>query len=337
VSVARAKSALRRAAALRELNASPLWRRVPVGRLGKAPVAVVFGNCQAEALRRILLTHPDLAAGHHLLRVPAVHEISPRELGLLQRVLPRTQVLITQEVKTDYRDLPLGTDQLVGLLPAAATVIRWPVAYFEGMFPFHVYVNRDGGAVSPPAPITDYHDLRILYAAGQGWDVATTVRWLEDLQLDPDWVRDNADASLRELATREERLQVRISDWIRDPANLTRAFHTINHPSNALVVEMARQVLDHLGYPDADRVLAGRQTYLEHLLPPREPQILRALGTEPDPSEPVDWRTSGGTFTVADVVTAHLGLYAADPQLLAAGLRKHEKRLARLSPMFAPA
>jgi hypothetical protein len=335
MALARVVQPLRRIAALRDLNTSPVWRRVPVGRLGKAPIAVVIGNCQAEAVRRILLTHDRFAAEYHLLRVPAVHEVEPRELALIQRLLPRTQVLITQEVRTGYRDMALGTSQLTSLLPPGATVIRWPVAFFEGVFPFHVYVNRDGGDVSPSAPITDYHDLRILYAAGQGWDVPTTVRWLAELELDPSWIRDNAEASLAELARREATMEVQLADVIRRPDRLTRSFHTINHPTNDLVVEIARQALDHLGYADADRVLTARQTYLDHLLPPREPQILRALGEQPDPAEPVDWRTVRGTFTVPDVVTAHLAMYAADPQLLAAGLRKHERRLERLSPMFA--
>ena len=299
---------LRRTAALRELNTSPGWRRVPVHRLGRAPIALVYGNCQAEAVRRILLTHPGFSSDFHLLRVPAVHEITGREIGLIHRLLPRVQVLIAQPVKAGYRDLPLGTDQIADRIAPDARVIRYPVAFFEGVFPFHVYVNADDGPIAASAPITDYHDLRILHAAGQGWDATTTTRWLSELRLDPDWLRRNAEASLAELDRRETRLTVRLSGTIRRPENLTSSFHTINHPANRLVTEVARQVLAHLGYPDAARVTDSRQTYLDHLKPPRELQILRALGTEPDPDEPQTWRTSSGTFSMADVVRAHLSL-----------------------------
>lgn len=326
---------MRRAVALRELNASPGWRRMPAGRIGRAPIALVYGNCQAEALRRILLSHPGMARTFHLLRVPAVHEITRRELALIQRLLPRVEVLIAQPVKSDYRDMPLGTEQVVDRIARGATVVRYPVAFFEGVFPFHVYVNRDAGPIASSAPITDYHDLRILHAAGQGWDAATTTAWLAGLRLDPGWIRRNAEASLAELGRREAELTVRLSAAIQRPENLTTSFHTINHPTNTLVTQLAQQVLAHLGYGDAERVRQSRQTYLDHLKAPREPQILRALGTEPDPAEPQTWCTSAGTYSMADVVEAHLGLYAADPQLLAAGLAKHRDRLAALTSVLA--
>ncbi len=324
-------STLRKTAALRELNTSPAWRHVGVGRLGRAPIALVYGNCQAEAVRRILLTHPGMAGTFHLLRVPAVHEMTRRDLGLVERLLPRVQVLIAQEVKPDYRGMRLGTEQLADRIAADAVVIRYPVAFFEGVFPFHVYVNRDASPIATSAPLTDYHDLRILHAAGLGWDAPTTQRWLARTQLDPAWIRKNAEDSLAELRRRESQLQVRLADDISRPENLGSSFHTINHPTNALVTRVARQVLAHLGYGDADRVLTSRQTYLDHLKAPREPQILRALGTEPAPDEPQTWRTAAGTYSTADVVRAHLACYDADPQLLAAGLAKHRKRLDALT------
>lgn len=97
----------------------------------------------------------------------------------------------------------LGTEQLLDLLPGSATVMRYPVAYFEGAFPFHVYVSRGDNPLAASAPITDYHDLRTLYAASRGWDLDTMLRRLDELQLDPRWVRDNAERSLKELSSRE--------------------------------------------------------------------------------------------------------------------------------------
>src|SRR5690348_9219282 len=80
-------STLRRTVALRDLNLSPAWRRVPVRGSGSKPIAIVYGNCQADALRRTLLTHPGMASTYHLLRLPAVHEITDRELDLIEKVL----------------------------------------------------------------------------------------------------------------------------------------------------------------------------------------------------------------------------------------------------------
>jgi hypothetical protein len=296
------------------------------------PIALVYGNCQAEAVRRILASHPAFGRQYRLLRVPAVHEITPRELTLIENRLPEVEVLISQEIKPGYRGLSLGTEQLVGRLPSTAMVLRYPVAYFEGVFPFHVYVNRGDNPLAASAPITDYHDLRTLYAASQGWDVATTLRRLDELQLDPNWVRDNAERSLNELSSREAAFTAQLTPVIRK--HPTSSFKTINHPANGLVAELARQLLAHLGHQDADLVLDSRQNYLDHLTAPLEPQIVRALGGEPGADRHGEWVTSAGTFSRAEVVTAHLASYVSDPGLLADGLRKHAERLDTLETMW---
>jgi hypothetical protein len=141
-------------------------------------------------------------------------------------------------------------------------------------------------------------------------------------------VRDNAERSLAKLAGREAGFTATLVPLIRQ--HLTSSFKTVNHPANRLVTEVARQLLSHLGYPDAGRVLESYQAYLDHMQAPREPQIVRALGGEPDANERGDWVTSAGTFGRTEVVTAHLALYSADPELLADGLRKHAARLPTL-------
>lgn len=301
-------------------------------RRDQRPTALVYGNCQAEALRRILVTHPAFTETFQVLRVPAVHEITPHELALIESRLPEVEVLISQEIKPGYRGLALGTEQLIDKLPSSARVLRYPVAYFEGTFPFHVYVNRGREPISTSAPITDYHDLRTLYAAGQGWDVETTIRRMDELVLDPNWIRDNAERSLRELTSRETQLNAQLTSVIR--RHPTSSFKTINHPVNGLITEVARQLLHGLGYQDAERVLTSRQIYLDHMTAPLEPQIVRALGGEPSADDRGLWTTSAGVFNRFEVVSAHLGFYAADPALLADGLRKHSERLRILGLMW---
>jgi hypothetical protein len=293
------------------------------------PIALVYGNCQAEALRRILATHPAFADQYRLLRIPAVHEITPRELTLIESRLPAVELLISQEVQPGYRGMRLGTEQLSDRLRKSARVLRYPVAYFEGAFPFQVYLHRGQSPLATPAPITDYHDLRTLYAASQGWDATTTLRRLAEFEIDPTWVRDNAERSLTELASRERGLSAQLSAVIR--RHPTSSFTTINHPTNRLVTEVARQLLTQLGYLDADLVLHSDQIYLDRLRAPLEPQIVRALGGVPGADDRGEWVTPAGRFTRREVVTAHLAGYAADPGLLADGLARHSERLRDLA------
>jgi hypothetical protein len=296
------------------------------------PVALVYGTCQAEALRRILLTHPAFAERYHLPRIPEVQGITPHVLALIESRLPEVEVLIAQEIEPGYRGMRLGTEQLVAQLPGSATVMRFPSPYFEGTFPFMVYIDGDVPRGAAFYPLTNSHDLRTLYAAGRGWDLGTTLRRLDQLQLDPTWVRDNAERSLKELSSREAACTAQVADFIRQ--HPTSSFLTVNHPANGLVTEMARQLLTHLGYQDADLVRGSRQTYLDCVTMPLEPQIVRALGGEPGADTQGELITSAGTFSRAEVISAYLALYADNPGLLAGGLRQHAERLRILESMW---
>lgn len=299
-----------------------------VRRSARRPTAIVYGNCQAEALRRILVTHEGFAQTYDVVRVPAVHEITAPQLSRLERLLRRADLLITQDIKTGYRGLALGTSEIIASLPADAVVLRYPVAFFEGLFPFQIYIQRGLDPIASPAPITDYHDLRHLYAARRGWTAEVAARWLDQLSIPPSWVSENAGRSVAELEAREADLDAKISGAVRSAPTTT--FHTINHPTNELVVHVAGQLLAQLGHADSDSVLASHQTYLDTLKAPLEPQVVQALGGRDDGHLRQDWVTPRGTFDRRAVLSAHLDAFARDPQLLADGVAKHAERLAWL-------
>jgi len=302
--------------------------------LTRRPIALVYGNCQAEALRQILLTHPAFAQRYHLPRIPRVNDITPHVLARIQSRLSEVEVLIAEEIEPGHRGMDLGTEQLVARLPGSATVLRYPVAHFEGAFPFQVYVDRgDQPRLAVSAPMTDYHDLRTLYAASRGWNLGTTLRRLDELRLDPQWVRDNAERSLKQLSRQEAAGTAQLTTFIR--RHPTTSFLTINHPANGLVSEVARQLLTQLGHRDADLVLGSRQTYFDGLVTPLEPQIVRALGGGPGADPHGEWVVWSRTYSRAEVIGAYLTLYADNPGLVTLGQRQHAERLSTLESMWS--
>src|SRR5699024_7344007 len=96
--------------------------------------------------------------------VRPVYEMTADDLPGLEADLARTDVLIVQPVRDDYRDLPLGHRQLAARLPASATVVLTPVLRYAGLHPYQVLVRppHDRSLVPPIAP---YHDLRAIVAA----------------------------------------------------------------------------------------------------------------------------------------------------------------------------
>lgn len=291
------------------LEAAP---RTPVD---DRPLLLVWGNCQAEAMR--ILLSSDAAMPFRTVRIPPVHELESADLPHVDRLVRQTSVLLTQPVREGYRDLPLGVPDLTRALPPHAVVLRWPVLRYAALHPFQVIVRHP----SDPAAVPDlvpYHDLRTIVAFERG--VRPGENW--DLPVSDAGFRDAAQASLDELRRRESRdTDIAASDLFQSAGS--RATHTINHPTNVVLTALAQRILDHLDTActvgDPGRELLGG------VRAPVERRVLRALGL-PGDARP-DWTVDGSDVSSDVVHRAHLDWYAAHPQFVDAALARHSELL----------
>ncbi|MET0699333.1 MAG: WcbI family polysaccharide biosynthesis putative acetyltransferase [Mycobacterium sp.] len=232
------------------------------------PLWLVMGNCQAEALRRTLDSVADRP--YRTVRVPPVHELTAGDLPHLAAILRQTAVLLSQPIRSDYRDLPLGTAQLAAGVPAAATVLRWPVIRYAGLYPFQVIVRRPADRSVVPLPVP-YHDLRTVAAALAGRSPQDP--W--DVEVEPAQFRAAAEASRAALADREQRdTDVAVSDVFA--AAGCDAAHAINHPGNTVFAALAGRILAELGV--SGRADLGQRPLLGSVFVPLEQRVLDALG-----------------------------------------------------------
>lgn len=279
-----------------------------------APLAMVLGNCQAEALRVSIGSVADGARpALDTVRIPPVHEMVADDLPHLHRLLEQVDVLVVQPVRDGYRDLPLGTEQVVARLRRDATAVRVPGYYFTGLHPYQVLV-RGEGIVDPP--LVPYHDIRRLAeAAGRRWSgpaPATTYRAI-------------ADDSLAELTRREEAAgALPLADVVA--AAGARAGHTVDHPGNPVLRELGVRVLDHLGLPD--RLGDPGRELLRSVRSPLAPEVVDALALDAEPTG--DWVVEGETVGDDQIGEAHRRWYAEHPEAVALAMRKHAALLDRL-------
>ena len=282
--------------------------------LPDAPIFMVHGNCQAESLR--VLLHAAGEGRWHGVRVPPVHELLAEDLPHLTRLLNRCSFVATQPVASGYRGLPLGSDEILALTPADSRAVKYPVMRWTALMPTLAIVRAQG--VTDP-PIAPYHDLRVLVAAAQG---------KSSVHLEPvsdEAVRASRDESLHQLRIRQQ------AHGTVDAASLfeaagPNAAHVINHPSNQVLMSVAREILERLGEPgevqDPGRVLLGG------IRAPIYASTLHALGYSDDDLEagPRDhWVIGGEKVSEDDVAAEHLGWYAHFPQVVAAGMKRHER------------
>ncbi|MGW9627148.1 WcbI family polysaccharide biosynthesis putative acetyltransferase [Microbacterium sp. NPDC055521] len=290
-------------------ESSVLGRRRHYGEFyGIAPLpesfGVVLGNCQAESLRLVMD-----APQRRFIRVPPVHEMTADDARRLHEVVAAAHTVITQPVRDDYHDLPLGTRQVAAA--TAARVLTVPPVRFAGLHPFQAAIRVPG--VDEDPPLVAYHDVRTL-AAAAGLPVASA--------LAPDAVRGIGRMSIDVLRERETATDIAVSDLF----DTVTAEHmrTVNHPGNAIWLPLGARVLDALGAPDGP-VDPGRPL-LDSVRAPLAPEAVEAWGLPDEPR--TEWVVEGRTVSDAAVREAHLAWYTAHPEFVAAAIE-------RLAPLLA--
>lgn len=270
------------------------------------PCLLVWGNCQAEALRVLLepLTDQQWTA----IRIPPVHELTESDLPHLARVLEQTTVLIAQPVRENYRDLPLGTAQIAERA-LSARLIRIPALFWAPLHPFQVLVR--GSAGDPPG--VPYHDLRVLTGAPL------------DHRPPAGAVRTIADDSRAELRHRQQREETLPADDLFAAAG-TAATNVINHPGNPVLIGLAGRIAEEMGLsgtlPDPGRELLGG------LRAPIPEWVVEELGL-PGPAR-AHWLIDGRRVEEAELAETQRAWYAEHPEMVEAGLHRHAETLATL-------
>lgn len=284
------------------------------GPVAGAPVAFVHGNCQAESLRLLLAASPTFP--HPTVRLPPVHELTADDLRPLHALVRRTAILITQPVRDDYRDLPLGSRQLTALLPRGARVLRFPVIRHSGLHPWSAIVRHPSDRSVVP-PVVPYHDLRTLAVAAG--------RPRPSRRASAAALRAAAADSVAELARRERlSTDVGVSDLLTPLG--AQAAHTLNHPGNPVLVALARRVQEALGVP-VDATDPGRPL-LGGIRAPLEEPVLDALGLDAAPRP--HWLVDGVPVSTAAVAEEQSRWYATHPGWVDAGVARHGRQMQRL-------
>lgn len=267
---------------------------------GLAPLptdfGVVLGNCQAESLRTVM-DAPD----RRFVRVPAVHEMTPEDAERLHEVVGAAHTVVSQPVRNDYHDLPLGTRQVAA--STSGRVLTVTPVRFGGLHPFQAAVRVPGVEENPP--IVAYHDVRTL-AAAAGIPVVSA--------LEPDAVRAIGRASVEELRRREAATDVPVSDLF-DSVTADHA-RTVNHPGNAIWLPLGARVLDVLGAPGG--VTDPGRPLLNAVRAPIAPEVVDAWSLTDEPRD--HWIIDGVEVDDAEVRAAHIDWYASHPEFVVAAV-----------------
>jgi polysaccharide biosynthesis acetyltransferase WcbI-like protein len=286
--------------------AAARWRR-PWRR--RQPRAIVFGNCQADAIAKLLAGSVAFRRRFRLLRFPAVHEIADADVPKLHAALATVDVAFLQPVEEGYRDgIGVGTTTLMAHA-RNAHVVLFPSIYWTGYMPTVTYLRPPSGLVLD-GPF-DYHDEIIMQAWADGAQVPEILALLADPDR-PSRAPEEAEAAFGRLEERNVGFGVDIVPYLRERYRAELLFYMLNHPSDTLLAYVASELAQTQGVTPRIYLRRRSASLLGHTSYPLHPTDVRALGLRfgdglQAPTAP--YRIRGRTYAPAEAIGRFLEYY----------------------------
>lgn len=212
----------------------------------------VLGNCQASPLRKILISSNNFSEKFEIIesdpKLSAVYLLASDEESQkrLFQIIENINLFIYQNNGVSYGE-KLSTDFLLKMLKPNCLKLSLPNSYYKGYNPETIYLKHNRILVNR---FCDYHDSNVIrdYLLGKSEsDVVSSILDIEYYSNDFIW--ENSKNSLSELRKREMMTDIIISDFIEENWTKIKLFHSMNHPTNFVLLEVADRILTYLGLP----------------------------------------------------------------------------------------
>jgi Polysaccharide biosynthesis enzyme WcbI len=278
--------------------------------------AIVFGNCQADAIAKLLAGSAAFRRRFRLLRFPAVHEIKGEDVPRLHAALAAVDVAFLQPVGEGYRDgIGLGTSTLMAHA-SNADVVLFPSIYWTGYMPTVTYLRPPSGLVLD-GPF-DYHDETILEAWADGARAPEILALLADPDR-PSRAPQEAEAAFERLGARADGIGVDIVPYLRARYREEPLFHMLNHPTDVLLAHIASALAQTQGVTAHIAARRRAKPLLGHTSYPLHPADVRALGLRfgeglQAPTAP--YRIRGRSYAPAEAIRRFLDYYDSHRELV---------------------
>lgn len=205
-----------------------------------------MANCQSLALADNLAKIPDFKAEFQYTKLPAVHTIDKSRDRHLLSILDDVDLLIYQPVLDENRFGDFCSHKILSRLSKHTQAVGIPSMYYTGYFPTLGVMH---GVMSA---LNGVHDYLVVASYLAGNSIQQTIKLITDRNSFPmpeSEIRSQHELSLRGLNTRESenKLDIRLSDYIRDNHKKVRLFHQFNHPTVELIQYVCSEICTSVG------------------------------------------------------------------------------------------
>lgn len=198
----------------------------------------IYGNCQSQPLSRIIQR---LTAGKLNVIHPEtpVHLLTDADEPRFRKVIEYVDIFIYQHITSDKYEWR-KSEKIIQTLNSDTKAISIPSLYFDAYFDSTISIDHP-----PMNSFIPYHNKLILDCYIKGLTINETLdKFINNTNVDVS--KDRFKESLASLQRREETVDIKISDYIEKNFLNSRLFWTVNHPTNELLIEVAKRIIKYI-------------------------------------------------------------------------------------------
>lgn len=231
---------------------------------GNRKVVILYGNCQTHILINMLSNNQEFKRKYIVCDMPRLWEDEDKEKFALMAesgILAMADFFFTQEVRAENRfGYTASTEYMGSLLSEQCRIIKMSNLYFMGYFPqlaprlandtevMRVDFLRE--KVFNTSRFIDHEVLKLIidgYSCEEIVDRISSADYFDSYELN-----ENIELELKKFASREENLEIKMCDYLKENYNKICLFATANHPTRTTMIEFARRILRKLEITDMD-------------------------------------------------------------------------------------
>ncbi len=259
---------------------------------------VLIGTCQIGAVGKILSSSPKFLEQYNITKTILVHVISASAIEDFFTKIKDIDLLILQPISQNYRKGIISTKRIQESISSTCQTIMIPYLFFTGYFPSMSYIKNTYNKKVEKYNIL-YHDLNIIKHLVEKIDIdkaGGTNNYLKDthnkkahflriknILNDKDYyskrfILRHVNKTLKILELRERNpydygkpVDIKMSNYIRNNYQNQKLFHTMNHPTNILLLETTKRILSKLSI--VEDILLSKKEYLGDMQFPIYPSI----------------------------------------------------------------
>ena len=234
----------------------------------------IVANCQARPLTTLLETCFKVRCLEPII----VHLANDENAEDYWNSLESADAVISQFISDTYPCAAIRTIQLKQRYGNRLLLI--PNLFYKGYTPDLRYI-RLKGKPTLAGPLGDYHSSIIIHSWKEGLSQEQAQANYQSETIWEELYLDAASQSLQELRSREQILDIKISDYIEKEQSNQQLFFTFNHPSKHLLEQLAYRIGKHLNLePRSDYSTASINEPLGRLQAPLHPFTKRQLALQ---------------------------------------------------------